>query len=139
MTTEEAAEPIRKVEKIQKSTKKKRAWKSENLPRVFTVRAEEEEYVELKKMAVATGWSLSRLLIEAALYKRIRTQEQAVTENEKVEEMIFQMRRIGINLNQITAALNAARRGPERSFAESKIELAAEEVERLIRMLRKRL
>ena len=78
-------------------------------------------------------------MIEAALYKRIRTQEQAAAENEKVEEMIFQMRRIGINLNQITAALNAARRGQETSVTEAKVEAAIADVESLICALRKQL
>lgn len=78
-------------------------------------------------------------MIEAALYKRIRTQEQSAEENEKVEEMIFQMRRIGINLNQITAALNAARRGQETSVTEAKVEAAIADVESLICALRKQL
>lgn len=132
------AEKFEGNENIEKP-KRKRAWKSGSLPHVFTVRADEEEYIKLRKIADVTGWSLSRLLIEAALYKRIRTQEQAVAENENVEEMIFQMRRIGINLNQITAALNAVKRGQQASVTEEKIEAAAAEVESLIHKLRKRL
>ena len=136
---EGVTEGVRKgTEKIKKS-KKKRAWKSDNLPHVFTVRADAEEYAELRQRAAATGWSLSRLMIEAALGKRIRTQEQAAAENEKVEEMIFQMRRIGINLNQITAALNAVKRGRETSVTEAKVEAAIADVESLICALRKQL
>jgi predicted CopG family antitoxin len=121
------------------NTKKKRHWKSGNLPRVFTVRADDEEYEELKKMTDETGWSLSRLLIEGTLSKTIRTAEQVAAERADVEEMIFQMRRVGINLNQITAALNAVKRGKKVSVTEEKLEAAVQEVESLIREMKKKL
>ena len=119
--------------------KKKRAWKSSILTRVFTVRANEKEYVQLRKKADATGWSLSRLMIESTLYKSIRTHEQVVAENEQTEEMIFQMRRVGINLNQLNAALNTVRRGREASVTEIRMEAAVAEVESLIQELKKNL
>ena len=131
----------KKTEKTAESEKpkKKRAWKSVSLPRVFTVRADEKEYAELRKKADLTGWSLSRLMIESTLYRSIRTREQVAAENEQTEEMIFQMRRIGINLNQLTAALNALRRGREASVTEAGIEAAVAEVETLIQKLKKKL
>lgn len=119
--------------------KRKRDWKSSILPRVFTVRADDEEYEELKKMTYETGWSLSRLVIEGTLRKTIRTAAQVAAEREDVEEMIFQTRRVGINLNQITAALNAVKRGKKASVTEERLEAAAQEVESLIRELRKKL
>ncbi len=119
--------------------KKKRDWKSSNLPRVFTVRADDEEYEELKKMTYETGWSLFRLMIEGTLGKTIRTAEQVAAERGDVEEMIFQMRRVGINLNQITAVLNAVKRGKKASVTEEKLEAAAQEVESVIKELRKKL
>ncbi len=121
------------------NTKKKRHWKSGNLPRVFTVRADDEEYEQLKRMTDETGWSLSRLLIEGTINKTIRTAEQVAAERADVEEMIFQMRRVGINLNQITAALNAVKRGKKVSVTEEKLDAAAQEVESLIREIKKML
>lgn len=119
--------------------KRKRDWKSGNLPRVFTVRADDDEYEELKRMADETGWSLSRLLIEGTINKTIRTAEQVAAERQNVEEMIFQMRRIGINLNQITTALSAVKRGKKVSVTEETLEAVAQEVELLIREIKKKL
>lgn len=119
--------------------KRKRDWKSGNLPRVFTVRADEEEYEELKRMTDETGWSLSRLLIEGTISKTIRTADQVAAERADVEEMIFQMRRIGINLNRITTALSAVKRGKKVSVTEEKLEDVAQEVELLIREIKKKL
>lgn len=55
MTTEKVPEEVPKgvpggTVKI-KNPKKKRAWKSDNLPHVFTVRADAEEYAELRRRA----------------------------------------------------------------------------------------
>lgn len=119
--------------------KRKRNWKSVNLPNIFTVRADDEEYEELKRMADETGWSLSRLVIEGTISKTIRTAEQVAAERQDVEEMIFQMRRIGINLNQITTALSAVKRGKQVSVTEEKLEAVAQEVELLIREIKKKI
>lgn len=119
-----------------KDKPKKRDWKSGNLPHVFTVRAGNGEYEEIRKKADETGWSLSRLLIEGTIGKTIKTSEQAAAERQDIEAMIFQMRRIGINLNQISAALSAVRRGKKVSVTEEKLGVAIEEVELLIEKLR---
>ncbi len=119
--------------------KKKRDWKSGNLPHVFTVRADGKEYEALKKLTYETGWSLSRLVIEGTLGKTIRTAAQVAAEREDVEEMIFQTRRVGINLNHITAALNAVKRGKKASVTEDRLEATAQEVESLITELKKKL
>jgi hypothetical protein len=73
--------------------KKKRAWKSKKLPRVFTVRADEDEYKKLKKMADKTGWSLSRLLIEATLNHGVKPADESKAERKVFEEIIFEVRR----------------------------------------------
>jgi hypothetical protein len=58
---------VAKVEKVEK-TKGKRAWKSESLLRVFTVRADDNEYRKLKELSKKANLSLSRMLIEATLF-----------------------------------------------------------------------
>ena len=88
------------IENTQKSVPKRR-WKSDSLPRVFTVRATDDEYKELKKMAEKTGWSLSRLVVEATLHSESDRLEEVRAEREVFEDMIFEVRRVGINLNQI--------------------------------------
>lgn len=120
-------------------SKKKRHWKSSNLPCVFTIRGQAEEKRKLEEMARSSGLSLSRLMIEGTLRKTIRTAEQFAREREDVEEMIFQIRRVGVNLNQINTALNAVRRGQTASVTEEKLDRAVAEVESLIQKLKKKL
>lgn len=119
--------------------KPKRRWKSDSLPRVFTVRATDDEYNKLKKMAEKTGWSVSRLLVEATLHVGVRPAEEVRAEREVFEELIFEVRRIGINLNQITYALNAAHRGHGEPPKQSDLERSLQSIESILTKLRKRL
>lgn len=125
--------------KSEKQMKSKRRWKSDRLPRVFTVRAKEDEYKKLKKMADETDHSLSRLLIEATLYLGVRPAAEVRADREVFEELIFQVRRVGINLNQIVHRLNAARRGKNVPPLQSELESVIKEVERTVETLKLRL
>jgi hypothetical protein len=125
--------------KNEKQMKSKRRWKSDNLPRVFTVRAKDDEYKKLKKMADETDHSLSRLLIEATLYLGVRPAAEVRADREVFEELIFQVRRVGINLNQIVHRLNAARRGKAVPPLQSELESVIKEVERTVETLKLRL
>ena len=126
------------IENTQKCTPKRR-WKSDSLPRVFTVRATDDEYKNLKKMAEKTGWSLSRLLVEATLHVGVRPAEEVRAEREVFEDLIFEVRRVGINLNQIAYAINAAYRGNAAPPAQRELEDSLREIERVLTKLRKRL
>ncbi len=125
--------------KNEKQMKSKRRWKSDNLPRVFTVRAKDDEYKKLKKMADETDHSLSRLLIEATLYLGVRPAAEVRADREVFEELIFQVRRVGINLNQIVHRLNAARRGKNVPPLQSELESVIRETESTIKILKLRL
>lgn len=124
---------------IKEKIKTKRRWKSENLPRVFTVRANDDEYKKLKKMAKETDHSLSRLLIEATLYVGVRPAAEVRAEREVFEELVFEVRRVGINLNQMVHRLNAARRGKGDPPMQSELERVIKEIERTIETLKIRL
>ncbi len=120
--------------------KKQRPWKSENLPRVFTVRADDDEYNRLKKMAKDTGWSLSRLLIEATLHYGVKPAEEARAERDVFEKMIFEVRRVGINLNQISQRLNSFRRGSQETPpTHGELNAVLKEIESVLEKLRKKL
>ena len=122
-----------------KKIKKKRAWKSEYLPKVFTVRADEEEHRKLKKMADEYGLSMSRLLVEATLGFGVRPAWEAEEERERTEKMIFEVRRVGINLNQIALQANAAARGRSDTPTQNEISDILRQIETVIRKLKKKL
>lgn len=120
--------------------KKKRAWKSKKLPRVFTVRADEDEYKKLKKMADKTGWSLSRLLIEATLNHGVKPADESKAERKVFEEIIFEVRRVGINVNQILYRLNANRRKTDVPLpSQNELDAALKEIETVLEKLKKKL
>jgi hypothetical protein len=130
----------------EKREKKKRAWKSQGLPRVFTVRANEDEYKRLKILSKKSGLSLSRLVIEGTLENgvkdlNVRDAEAAVRESESwmIETFIFELRRIGVNLNQLAHAQNAYHRGGGQSLTAAEIESVLAEMDKLIRQAKKKL
>jgi hypothetical protein len=118
---------------------RQRRWKSEQLPRVFTVRADDEEYRALKKLAEKTGWSLSRLLIEATLYHGAKPAEESRAERAVFKQLVFEVRRVGVNLNQVAHALHAAHRGGGMAPAQAELEAVARSIESVLRKLQQKL
>lgn len=121
-------------------SKSKRRWKSEQLPRVFTIRTGDDEYRQLKIMADKTQWSLSKLLVKATLNFGIKSVEDATAERQVFEQMIFEIRRVGVNLNQISYAYNAAQRtGDPRPPLESELAAALRQIDTILQRLRRKL
>jgi hypothetical protein len=127
-----------KVEKVEK-TKNKRAWKSESLPRVFTVRADDNEYRKLKELSKKANLSLSRMLIEATLFYGLKTPDHVEAEKRSIESLLFEVRKIGVNLNQITHLLNAAKFENETPPTAFEVGNAIKKVEDVIKELKSRL
>lgn len=113
--------------------------KNSSFPWAFNVRGSCEEEQKVKKLASVTGKSLSRLLIETTLGAPVLTHEAAERERADREEMIFELRRISVNLSQITSVLHAAGRGAEVSVTETQLAETAAEIEAAITELKKRL
>lgn len=90
-------------------------------------------------MAEKTGWSLSRLVVEATLHLGVRPAAEVRAEREVFEEMIFEVRRVGINLNQISHALNAAHRGNGEPPNQRELEDSLSKIESILTKLRKKL
>lgn len=122
---------------------RKRAWKSEILPYVFTVRASWEEGNKLKEMAAETGWSLSRLMIESTLRNGIGSASEAqALEAERralLEEMMFEIRKIGINVSRTSHVINAAYRGAGEPPEQKEIEAVLREIKSVFRDLKTKL
>lgn len=119
--------------------KAKRAWKTNNLPKVFTVRADESEHRAIKRLSEKSGLSMSRLMIEATLGNKIQTTAAIGAEMEILKDAIFQLHKVGINLNQIAQSINAIRRGTTETRMELDIESVVGEVGKAIRLVKKKL
>jgi hypothetical protein len=91
-----------------------------------SVRPTPEDLAVLHARAASFGFkSLSRFLIERAL----REGEMIVSaDRERIERILFEVRKIGNNLNQLARWANSGGRG----LTHDKIERAAEEVERVV-------
>jgi hypothetical protein len=129
---------VAKVEKVKKA-KNKRAWKSESLPRVFTVRADDNEYRKLKELSKKTNLSLSRMLIEATLFYGLKTPDHVAAEKQSIENLLFEVRKIGVNVNQITHLLNIAKFENETPPTAFEVGEVIKKVESVVKELKSRL
>jgi hypothetical protein len=100
------------------------------------VRCTERELLQLHQKAAAADLSLSRFLMKSALSdgKVLTAKEQT-----EIKQLRFEIRKIGVNLNQIAYAVNASRRGQSQPPEQSEIEDIQKLVERVLRKLLEKL
>ncbi len=97
------------------------------------VRLTADELERLHQQAKKANRSLSRLLVKSALEN---SKVLTVEELEEVQQLRHEVRRVGINLNQIARSLNAWERGQgDQPPAMSEIEATAKEVNRVLKSL----
>jgi hypothetical protein len=72
-------------------------------PHRFTVRCTKVEHRLLVERVKASGLSVSRFLIETGLRS---TDPAAAKDRARLERLLFQLHKIGVNLNQLTRRLN---------------------------------
>ena len=77
-------------------------------PKKILVRLTEAEKQKIERSAKQSQLSISRFLVRSGVGDE-RGLDPA--ERELREQAIYELRRVGVNLNQIAYALNAARRG----------------------------
>lgn len=139
--SEIAATEVKK--KSAKKLAKKRDWKTEALPFVFTVRATEDEGFQLRELAARTGWSMSRLVIVSTLQNGVRSasevQAAEAERRENLEQIIFETRKIEINIRQISHALNAAYRGEGEPPEQTEIESTLKEINSFLKAAKTKL
>lgn len=117
-------------------TNKKRKWKTEKLPCVFTVRATQNERRIIEKKSQAAGLSMSRLLIDSAINSELQTAETAKEEAEELEGIKFQLLKIGINVNQLAVSMHTNSIGTD---AHRQLETAADEVKKVLEVVKNKL
>jgi uncharacterized membrane protein len=122
---------------------KKRNWRSRNLSKPFTVRATEQEHSEIRRRADAARMSASRYLIQRGLVGRLPdlriTLPPSQEEREQLERILYALRKVGNNLNQLAHTANSARWTGIHQPAADEINIAAEQAKQLIDEVRKRL
>lgn len=122
---------------------KKRPWNSLRYPKAVTVRVTEEEHAEILRRAGQSRLSASRFLVRAGLDLRLPplSDRPPPTSEERrdLEFLLFELRKIGVNLNQLAKRRNKAlllgRVPPPRSEADR----AAAVVMGLVRLIKRRL
>jgi hypothetical protein len=93
----------------------------------ITVRPTDDELELLHARAESFGYkSLSKYLIERGLQDGVMIQS---VERERVERLLFEVRKIGVNINQIAHQMNSG----NRDYSQAALDRAMREVERVLR------
>jgi hypothetical protein len=80
----------------------------------ITTRPTQEQHEQLKKRAASFGYkSLSQYLIDRGLGEGIQIES---IDREKLERLLFELRKIGINLNQIALQMNRGYRNYSQQY-----------------------
>jgi hypothetical protein len=116
-------------------TDKKEKKSRQIYPKSSLVRCTEKELEQIHKKAEKAGLSVSRYFVKAALSDgKVMTAE----EKEEIRQLRLELRKIGINLNQIAYAVNASRYGSGETPEESEMEEIQQSLKNLINKLLKK-
>lgn len=121
----------------QKGARQRRA-RRRTAPKLLpiTVRFTAQEKARTEKNAAAAGLSVSRFLAVTGTVELLPLTEE---ERDLYIKIAVALNRVGSNLNQLAAAMNAARRGLGAAPEQSEIEKAGEAVRELIKDVRERI
>ncbi len=100
------------------------------------VRATPAERSAIQRRAAAAGRSLSRYLVGVGTNDHPPVTQE---EREELGRLLFELRKVGVNLNQIAHTLNAARLSGRGSTSESEIINALSDVRLTVTAVRERL
>ena len=93
----------------------------------ITVRPSDDELELLHARAESFGYkSLSKYLIERGLQDGVMIQS---VERERIERLLFEVRKIGVNINQIAHQMNSG----DRDYSQATLDRAMREVERVMK------
>jgi hypothetical protein len=100
------------------------------------VRCTEPELKKIHEKAKRANLSLSRFLVKSALSDgKVPTAE----EQEEIRQLRFELRKIGVNLNQIAYQINTSRHGASEPPPQSEIDEVQKLVEHVLKTLLKKL
>lgn len=123
--------------------RKARRWNSDRYPKMITVRATREEHRLIMDHSSRARTSASTYLKHCALRRRLpalrETKSPTLEERGDIEFILFQIRKVGVNLNQLARRSNRSRLLGTTGPKSSEVETAAEVAGRLMNLLLKRL
>jgi hypothetical protein len=94
----------------------------------LTVRPTTQEHEQLKKRAASFGYkSMSRYLIDRSISEGVQLEN---VHREKIERLLFELRKVGNNLNQIALQMN---RGYQ-NYSRSHLDRTFSELERVLKI-----
>ncbi len=123
--------------------RRNRKWNSGQYPKVVTVRVSTPEHGEIHRVAGLARLSASRLLVRNLLDQRLPrllvSPPPSKAERQELEFLLYELHKIGVNLNQLAHRTNRARLMGRFPPPRGKVDAAATAVEGLVRLIRNRL
>ena len=122
---------------------RRRRWNSDHYPKAITLRVTAAEHEALMRRALLARMSASRYLTAAGLRGKAPPLRETLPPNprqrQELETLLYELRKVGVNLNQLARQQHRARLLGRKGPAPDTVERAAKAVEVLIRLLRERL
>ncbi len=123
--------------------KSPRKWNSDLYPKSITVRVTLEEHQQIGEWADRVNLSHSRYLVTKGLGRRLPplrdTMPASPDDRRQIEFLMIELRKIGVNLNQLAKNYNRARIFGHSGPSSIAVERASSKAEALLRILKNRL
>lgn len=123
--------------------KKSMNQEQEVMDKVIYVRLTRDEYLEVQERADLARMSASRYLVSCGLNQKIKQVKKARkslgSDREKLEDLMWQLKKLGRNINQLAHCYEDVRLTGEGVIDEKEIALAGEKVKSLLKQLEERL
>lgn len=123
--------------------KKSTSQEQEVKDKVIYVRLTKDEYLEIQERADLTRMSASRYLVSCGLgqkFKQVKKARKSVgADREQLEDLMWQLKKLGRNINQLAHCYEDARLTGEGVIDEKEIALAGEKVKSLLKQLEEKL
>lgn len=115
----------------------------EVMDKVIYVRLTKDEHTEVQERADLARMSASRYLVSCGLNQKIKQVKKARkcvgSDREKLEDLMWQLKKLGRNINQLAHCYEDVRLTGEGVIDEKEIALAGEKVKSLLKQLEERL
>lgn len=122
---------VKKVEGKEDSVKEKRE-------KVIFIRVTKEEYEKINELAEYANMTVSKYLIARGLKEKVKWRKNKRTkgeEREKLEELMWQLKKLGRNVNQLAHSYEDNKLTGESLISQKEINLVGEKIKGLLKEL----